>query len=146
LRAEPIWITAALAGRRVVAHHPTQAPGPPGYAAERADAGRDARLALARPELIALNGYNRHFAPDLAITERTSPPQAAAGWANLEALVGGGAPREVPWAVGSASVFALLHGDSSYTDVFVAWSRDASRGVHARVAPAERGPLGGRPL
>src|SRR5690606_18548774 len=86
------------------------------------------------------------FAPDLAITERTSPPHAAAGWANLDALGSGVEPREVAWAVGGDSVFALLHGDSSYTDVFVAWSRDASRGVHARVAPAERGPLGGRPL
>ena len=32
LRAEPIWVTAAIAGRSVVAHHPTQAPGVPGSA------------------------------------------------------------------------------------------------------------------
>jgi len=146
LRAEPLWITAALAGRRVVAHQPTQAPGLPGYEPERTDAGRDARSALARPELIALNGYNRHYAPDLAITERGSRPHAAAGWANLDALGSGVEPREVTWAVGSDSVFALLHGHTSYTHVLVAWSRDASRGVGTRVAPAERGPVGERPL
>jgi hypothetical protein len=46
LRAEPIWITAALAGLDVVSHHFTQGPQPPGY--RPVSTGDDDRFALAR--------------------------------------------------------------------------------------------------
>lgn len=57
LRAEPIWITAALAGRRVVAHQTTQSPEAPGYPAadtgapEAAGARARAARALVLPEI-----------------------------------------------------------------------------------------------
>lgn len=153
LRAEPLWITAALAGRRVVGHHPTQAPGVPGYApVTSGDSGamapwrEAAREALRGGRALVLNGYNRHYAPDLAITERTAPPRPAIGWRNLERLGAILPPREIAWAVGGDSVFALVYGRGTYTSVLIAPVRDAAAGVTAEAAPADRIPVRGRPL
>lgn len=129
LRAEPIWVTAARAGRRVVAHHPTQALGP-----------------LDDPDAIVLNGYDGTHAEDLAITEQSAPPRPAAGWRGLETLGSTVAPLEIAWAAGGDSAFALLYGKGRYEEVRVALSRDAAKGVRARAVPAERGPVAGRPL
>ena len=154
LRAEPIWVTATLAGRSVVAHHPTQAPGVPGYApahSQRVDAERDSARALAAralrdPKAIVLNGYNRLHGPDLAITERTAPPRPAIGWRNLERLGAMVPPKEIAWAVGGDSVFALLFGRGTYRSVLLSPTRDAARGVVASVAPLERGSPRAHPL
>lgn len=153
-RAEPIWLTAAAAGRRVFAHHVTQAPLAPGY---RPTSGADPRLdalraraesLLALPHAQVINGYNRELAPSLAITERTAPPRAAAGWRNVEQLESGVAPREIAWRIGGAgdSLYALLHGAARYDRVLVAASRDAAAGVTAEAAPVEQAPLAGRAL
>jgi predicted AlkP superfamily phosphohydrolase/phosphomutase len=157
LRAEPIWITAALAGRSVVAHHPTQAPAPPGY--RPVVTGRDARgdsaraaarasavRALARRDAVVMNGYNRHLAPDLALTAASAPPREASGWRGVERLGATLPPREIAWRVGTDSVFALFFGRTRYTHVLVATARDAARGVVAEAAPAERESPRGRPL
>ena len=154
LRAEPIWVTATRAGRRVVAHHPTQAPGVPGYAAESSrhrdlamEQARDAaRRALADPEAIVLNGYNRLHGPDLAITERTSPPRPAIGWRHLDRLGPTVPPKEIAWAVAGDSLFALIFGRATYQSVLLASVRDASVGVTAQLAALERMPVRGRPL
>ena len=154
LRAEPIWVTAALAGRRVAAHHPTHAPAPPGYApvtgAGRdtlgAQARADAERALARPEVVVMNGYNTKIAPDLALTAASAPPRPAVGWRGLERLGATLPPREIAWRVGADSVFAVFHGRDRYTHVLVAPDRDAGRGVVAAAAPAERDSPRGRPL
>jgi hypothetical protein len=155
LRAEPIWVTAALAGRSVVAHHPTQAPGAPGYApahSRRADGLLDAartaaERALRDPKAIVLNGYNRLHGPDRAITERTSPPSPAIGWRNLEHLGPTVPPKEIAWAVdGGDSVFALIFGRGTYRSVLLAPARDAATGVVAQIAPLERGSARSRRL
>lgn len=154
LRAEPIWVTAALAGRRVVGHHPTQAPGVPGYPAVdsrtsedgRDPARADAARALRSPAAIVLNGYNRLHGPDLAITERTSPPRPAIGWRNLERLGAMIPPKEIAWSVAGDSVFALIFGRGTYTSVLLSMDRDASHGVVAQLAPVERGAVRARPL
>jgi hypothetical protein len=154
LRAEPIWVTAALAGRRVAGHHPTHAPAAPGYAPVtgdrrdpvRAQAHADAERALARPGVLVMNGYNSKVAPDLALTAATAPPRPALGWRGLERLGSTLPPREIAWRVGEDSVFAVFHGRDRYTHVLVAPARDAARGVVAAAAPAERGTPRGRPL
>jgi hypothetical protein len=154
LRAEPIWVTAALAGRRVVGHHPTQAPGVPGYLPEqsshtddgRRDARADAERALRNPAAIVMNGYNRLHGPDLAITERTAPARPAIGWRNLERLGAMIPPKEIAWSVAGDSVFALLFGRGTYTSVLLSPGRDASDGVVAHVAAAERGSVRAHPL
>lgn len=155
LRAEPIWVTAALAGRTVVAHHPTQAPDVPGYAAERARqpdplraaARTAAQHALRDPKAIVLNGYNRLHGPDLALTERTSPPRPAIGWRNLDRLGPTIPPKEIAWAVASDdSVFALLFGRGAYQSVLFSPARDAAKGVIAHPAPLERGSVRAHPL
>lgn len=154
LRAEPIWVTAALAGRRVVGHHPTQAPGVPGYVAENSrgagDAHDDARAAAERalrdPGAIVLNGYNRLHGRDLAITERTSPPRPAIGWRSLDRLGAMISPKEIAWTVGSDSMFALIFGRATYTSVFLSPDRDAAHGVVAHLAPLERGSPRAHPL
>jgi len=154
LRAEPLWITAARAGRIVVGHHVTQAPQPPAYlpiagAAAPALATRraDAERVLAGANVRVLNGYNRTVEGDRVLTERTTPPRPAHGWAHLERLGKIGVElREVAWTVGGDSVFALLYGEHEFDRVLVAPRRDAALGVVARAAAAERAPLGERPL
>ncbi len=154
LRAEPIWVTAALAGRRVVAHHTTQAPGVPGYGAQDSDdandtrerARADAQRSLRDPRAVVLNGYNRLHGPDLAITERTSPPRPAIGWRNLDRLGAMIPPREIAWTAGGDSVFALIFGRGTYQSVFLSPTRDAASGVVAHAAPPERGSVRAHPL
>lgn len=152
LRGEPLWLSAAEAGRRVVAHHVTQAPQPPGYrgldAPEPAlEAAREtaARL-LARPGVAVLNGYNVLVAPSLALTERSAPPHPPAAWRGLDALASGVTPLEITWAAGPDSVFGLLHGASRYDRVLVSPVRDVSRGTVAHAAPTDRAPDAERPL
>lgn len=155
LRAQPIWVTAALADRSVVAHHPTQAPGTPGYArvhSRRADDRLDgaraaAERALRDPTATVLNGYNRLYGPDLAITERTAPPRPAIGWRNLERVGRTIPPKEIAWAVaGGDSVFALIFGRATYQSVLLSPARDAATGVVGHVAPPERGSARAHPL
>jgi hypothetical protein len=158
LRAEPIWITAGLAGMRVVGHHPTQAPGIPSYPPvtaweEDTLLGRlraRAADALARPNVQVLNGYNRHVSQDLVLSERTNPLRTpGARWWGLDRLGRVGTPqREIAWRVGRDSVFALFYGEGpTYTHVVVAAGRrDASTGVTAAVATADTSWPVGRPL
>jgi hypothetical protein len=153
LRAEPIWVTAALAGRSVFAHHTTQAPGVPGYppvAGSRdpglATARAAAASALADPGAIVINGYNGTHAPDRVLTAASAPPRPAAGWRNLERLGETLPAREIAWTVGSDSVFAVFYGRDRYTHVLVAPVRDAAYGVVAEAAPVERAAPHGRLL
>jgi hypothetical protein len=108
LRAEPIWVTAGLAGLTVVAHHPTQAPWVPGYSPVTTSE-RDTLLerlraratdALARPSVRVLNGYNRTVAPDLVLTERAARPRAPAAGrrqpCGRRGRAPGGPPRRGP--------------------------------------------------
>jgi predicted AlkP superfamily phosphohydrolase/phosphomutase len=158
LRAEPLWITAGLTGMRVAGHHPTQAPGAPGYPPV-ITAQRDTLLewlqtraadALARPNVHVLNGYNRELSRDLVLTERTHQPRTPVSrWRGLARLGRIGTPyREIAWGVGRDSVFALFYGEEqTYTHVVVsAGDRDASAGVTARAVPADTSWPVGRPL
>lgn len=152
LRAEPLWITAAASGLPVAAHHVTQAPRAPGYRGvdgpeATLDSARAAAAALlAREGVTVMNGYNVMLAPAQVLTERDVPPRPAAGWRNLERLTSSVAPREVAWAVGADTVFALLHGGEVYDRVLIAPTRDVAAGTLARLAPVERAPVAGREL
>jgi predicted AlkP superfamily phosphohydrolase/phosphomutase len=158
LRAEPIWVSAGLTGMRVVGHHPTQAPGAPGYppiATTERDPLMDrlrprAADALARPNVQILNGYNRQISQDLVLTERTHPPRTpGARWSGLGRIGRIGTPqREIAWRIGRDSVFALFYGSgSTFTHIVVsAGDRDASRGVTAQAIPADTSWPVGRPL
>jgi len=143
LRAEPIWITAARAGLRATGHHGTQAPGAPGYPGidgEKADlvARRaDATRVLAQRNVFVMNGYNVMLAPTVVLTEREAVPAPARGWRNLDQLQSAVPPLEIAWLAGTDSLYALLHGGTSYDRVLLATQRDAARGTVARVAPED---------
>lgn len=152
-RAEPLWIALARQGRRVVGHHVTQAPRPPGHplwpgddpAARAALRAADA-AALQLPGAAVVNGYDRLVAQHRVLTADSIRPRPAQGWSNLERLGGGVPPLEIVWASGADSLFALFHGADTYDRVLVAPARDAARGVLARAMPAEREGARGRPL
>ncbi len=153
LRAEPIWITAARAGKRVAGHHGTQAPQPPAYhgvdGAEPAlDSAREAATrVLAQPDLLVMNGYNVQVAPSLLLTEKDATPRPATRWRELSALNSAVPPLEIAWLAGSDSVFALLHGGATYDRVLVASARDVARGTTAIAATEDTATLfGDRPL
>jgi hypothetical protein len=156
LRAEPIWITAALAGVHVASLHFTQSPQPPGYRPVRSDAaGGDefavlrerAERALALPGTAVLNGYNRTFARGIVVTDSAAPTRPAAGWRGLDALPAGTLPpREAAWHVVEDSVFALFYGVGRYTHARIALSRDIAGSVEVEAVPADTTPLAARPL
>jgi len=153
LRAEPIWLTAVASGRTAFGHQVTQAPGAPGYppvgAADdrRLDSLRAAgQRLIVRPGVQVVNGYNRQIEQDRVLTERDTPPRPAVGWAGVERLRSGVAPREIAWAAGEDSIFALLHGADRYDRVLVARKRDVTGGVVAIARPVEQSPLAGREL
>ena len=152
LRAEPIWITAALAGRRVVAHQTTQSPEAPGYPPAdvsgpgASDARARAERALALPTLAAINGYDEHLLPDRALTADSVRPHPMGPWVKVEALGSRLPPREIAWQVGEDSLFGLFLGDSTYNRLAVAPARDGSRAMVVPVMPADRSSPVDRPL
>jgi hypothetical protein len=153
LRAEPIWISAASSGRVIVAHHPTQAPGPPGYRAIRGEADsalsrvrREGEATLSRSNVHVVNGYNSDLAPHLVITERTARPRPAQGWEGLDQLGSTLPPLEIAWKAGDDSIFALFHGRDRYMHVLVAGRRATDGAVTAAAEPVEGAPFEGREL
>ncbi len=140
LRAEPIWITAARAGRRVAGHHGTQAPGAPGYPyIDRRDATLDSLRAeatrvLALDHLLVMNGYNVSTTPSMLITERESKPRAGTRWIGIASLRSGVEPLEIAWLAGTDSIFALMHGARVYDRVVLSAKRDVAAGVLVKAA------------
>lgn len=150
LRAEPIWLAAARAGRRAVGHHVTQAPQAPGR--WEAGGGRDTAAAradsaaLADPRLLVLNGYDAKYGAGRVLTARDVRPGPAPAWRGVGGLASRQPPRELAWTIGDDSVFALAVGDRGYEALLVATTRDVARAVRVTPAPAERAPVHGRDL
>lgn len=146
LNAEPIWIAAARAGRSAVANSTTHAGSPGRW---KPEGGRDTAMvrrdsaALADPRLLGITGYTSGPAPRLLTAER-NPPGPPGTWRNLGNLGPIGVPlREIAWAVGRDSLFALFFGADRYTGVVVGQTRDVSGAVRVSSAPVERAPVGG---
>lgn len=160
LRAEPIWIVAAAAGRTVFGHHVTQAPGPPGYPVddgEPADtfgaARARAEATLASPRLSVLNGYNRVLMSPRVVTRRDVQLAEATSWRSLPR---DGAARvlefSLPLAADSLVNGRALHvllrlwpaGDSA--QLYAAFERDLATAVRVLPHTEERMPARGRTL
>ena len=146
LNAEPIWIAAARAGRSAVENSTTHA-GPPGR--WKPEGGRDTAMvrrdsaALADPRLLAITGYTTGPAARLLAAD-SNPPGPAGSWRNLASLGPIGVPlREIAWAVGRDSLFALFFGADRYAGVVIGQTRDVARAVRVSSAPVERAPIDG---
>lgn len=160
LRAEPIWITAAAAGRTVYGHHVTQAPGAPGYPVddgEPPDTFRAARAranaALASPRLSVLNGYNHVLLDPRVVTRRDVQLTEARGWRALPVDAASVALEfTIPFAsdplVRDRALHVLLRlwpaGDSA--QLFVAAERDFAAAVRVLPHEEERAPARARAL
>ncbi|HEY0995805.1 MAG TPA: alkaline phosphatase family protein [Gemmatimonadaceae bacterium] len=160
LRAEPLWVTAGLAGRRVAGDQATQTPGAPGYLPRTSTGdprqpfldslrarGRDA---VARPQLALLNGYNTTLSEDRVVTERTAPVRAAAGWRNMGRLGAdslGAREMAVPLGAAADSLYLLFpRTGTGVRWAIVAGSRDVAAGVAVHPARADTTWPAGRPL
>lgn len=160
LRAEPLWITAALQGVATTGHHATQSPGRPGYPPlesgvadperERLVARADSALGLTTLQLV--NGYDATLAQARVLTAESHPPRPAPAWTGLAAYRGADrsvAPREVAAPIGDHgdSVFVLLVGTGgSYTHALIAPARDVGAAVPVWPHAAETADPRGRPL
>lgn len=118
LRAEPIWVSAARAGRRVVIVQATQA-WPP-----HREKG-----------LIVFEGYAGVAGREGIVTSRESPPRAARGWKNLPGSLA--PPLEIAFEIGLSRFFGLLIDDPTdplegYDTLVVAREKDAAR-IDARL-------------
>jgi len=154
LRAEPIWIAAARAGRTVVGHHVTQAPHAPRFPGVRladSTASRQqqeaAAAVLRQSNAHILNGYNETLAPARVLNAANSPTRPAQGWQGVERLPASTlTPLEFRIPVGRDSAYALITGRSQYTRVFVNRTRSIEGAVFADVTPVERTFPVNRPL
>lgn len=160
LRAEPIWITAALAGRTVFAHHVTQAPGAPGYPIDDGEpsdtfavARTRAEAALALPRLAVINGYNRVLLAPRVFDKSNVQLTVARGWRGMRAVEGSESLEfsitlSNDSLVSGRALYALFRrwprGDSA--QFFVANERDLSKAVRVWPHEEERAPVRGRPL
>jgi hypothetical protein len=160
LRAEPIWISAAVAGLRVVGHHVTQAPQPPGYplddgepAGQFLEARERARDALASERLAVVNGYNRILMSPRLVERAAVQLTDASGWTGVFLRASGpdlafDLPLDDDPLVRGRALHLLLrlfpNGDSA--QFFSSFARDLATAV--RVVPhAEEGaPPRGREL
>lgn len=154
LRAEPLWIAAARAGRTVVGHHVTQAPHAPRFPGVRladSTASRQQQQAAAavlrQQNALILNGYNETLAPARVLNAANTPARPAQNWRGLDRLpVGSIAPLEIAIPVGTDTAFALITGRANYTRVFVNRTRSLEGATFADVAPVERQVPANRPL
>ncbi len=159
LRAEPIWITAALAGVPVVGHHVTQAPQPPGYPVDDGeapgrfdDARRRALRALANPRLSVVNGYNRVLMTPRIVSRADVQLTDARAWRGVAAGAGTDVAFDLP-----LDEDALVRGDSLHlllrlhpardsTQLFASFSRDLASAVRVMPHAEEKAPVRGREL
>jgi hypothetical protein len=141
LAAEPLWITAGRQGLTVFAHHPTHAPQPPAYRRLETTTNdatiealrAEAEAVLALPGVRVMNGYNERHGPRV-IRPSSHPPRPAEGWSGLPASAS--PPLELAWDAGADSLYALITGDTAYTEMWIATTRDAAAAVRVRPSPA----------
>ena len=160
LRAEPLWVTATLAGLTSIGHHATHSPAVPGFPPahsarpepEMARLRARADSARRSGRLHQVNGYDDELSRDLVVTHATAEPRDAPAWRGLSGHAGDGSsvrPREVaiPFGAAGDSLFILFTGRAGrYDRVLVGRSRDAGNAVVAHATPAESSPIAGREL
>lgn len=103
LRAEPIWITAAKSGKRVVVLSATQSYPPAPYVATLKAAGVPA------DRFVSFSGFESPVASAKMIDAGGFRP--AEGWTGLPAYRG--TPRELQFTVGEDTFYALAYDDPS---------------------------------
>lgn len=144
LRAEPLWISETLKGRIVVAHHPTQAPEPPGYptvsTTDTAPSTARSRAirALASERLSVINGYAGDHVDARIVTGRDVRWEPADRWRSVDWSRTGRTGRAMAFAVGQDSVFGLVARDSLARGLLLSRTRDARDAVFVRAAAAHR--------
>jgi predicted AlkP superfamily phosphohydrolase/phosphomutase len=123
LKAEPIWSTAARAGKRVVVSHM------PSFGAERAE------------QAVRLAGYRMIAGRDGIVTPRALVREQKIPWSDPP--VSEAPPVEIAFTIGESQLFGLLIDDpadpqSGYDTLIVASERSAG-GVLTRLKPAPPG-------
>ena len=160
LRSEPIWITAAYAGLRVVAHHVTQAPQPPGYPLDDGepvghfrDARERARRALASERLAVWNGYNRVLMSPRLVRRADVQLTDGASWRGVSPRASGpdlafDLPLDDDRLVRGRALHLLLrlHPDGDSAQLFASFTRDLSTAVPIIPHAEENAPVRGRTL
>jgi predicted AlkP superfamily phosphohydrolase/phosphomutase len=138
LRAEPLWMSAARAGRRAVIVQATQAWPFESYVADGPfGPGQPTRLAL-------FEGYAGIAGRDGVVTARGAPPRAANGWSNLPPSAVH--PREIAFTIGASRFFGLFIDDPrdparGYDTLIVAEDKDGAR-IKATLKPGISKPAG----
>jgi predicted AlkP superfamily phosphohydrolase/phosphomutase len=103
LAAEPLWMTAALAGRRVVVLSATQSDPPQPHAERLRAAG------VSADGFRSFNGFGHEAAPARVIDETALRPARAAAWRPVP--LHRGSPRELAIEIGETRLFGLVYDD-----------------------------------
>jgi hypothetical protein len=142
LRAEPIWITAARQGKHVFSHMATQAPGPPGYPdvaeplPEVAQARARAAATVQSLDLAAVNSTRADLRSARLPRRTVSRTRRAIGAGSTTPAFAGKHTAGIRVGVRQrGDSLHASHATPSGGAAVVSASRDASRGVVARVAP-----------
>ncbi len=157
LSAEPLWITAGLAGVPVAGHHVTQAPGIPGYyplVGERTpwhESRREASArALARTDLNVMNGYNRTVERQRVVRGIDVQWEGATleAWTGLDEVASTRPPLPFVLALeeGPPILGVVVAEGASYDAILLSLDGRATEAVRARAHPVEETPPLGRAL
>ena len=153
LRAESIWFSAARSGKKVAAHHATQAPGVPGYSPQTGEPTdslntrrNEAEHLLSGSLIKAFNGYNRLIAPNAVLTGEDVTWIDSTIWPDLDKLDTQVEPKSFRWENNAGVFYALLFGDEIYNKILISDEPSVENSISATAIDAEISPLGGREL
>jgi hypothetical protein len=126
LRAEPIWLAAHRAGKKVIISHI------PAFAEEKSE------------NAVRFHGYDTVSGRDGVVTPRVTKPEPAIGWIELPSS--NAPPLEVVFTVGASKFFGLLIDDPADLqvgyDTLVLNSSRTGTNVEARLKANPSGPGG----
>lgn len=153
LSAEPIWITAGYAGRKVAGHHVTQAPNKAGFPARTGERSQTEQRAFERvrdgyelDNVLVMNGYNQKIADEAVLRAKDVEFIAVEAWQGLRQLGVTVEPRAFRFTNRAGTFYGLLFGSDGYNRLALATTPDLDQAVVARYTDVETSDFADREL
>ncbi|RUO33361.1 hypothetical protein CWE14_09115 [Aliidiomarina soli] len=153
LSAEPIWISAGYAQRRVGGHHSTQAPGEAGFPARSGERNAQQQADFERVQagyelsnVQVMNGYNQQVTGHAVIRAEDVSWTEVSQWRNLGQLGVTLEPKAFTFSNAAGTFHGLLFGSSRYDSIAISLTPDINQAVIAQSNPVETEDFADREL
>lgn len=152
LSAEPIWISAGLAGVKVGGHHTTQGPNLAGLPARTGQRSAQQQTSYDRmaegyalESVQVMNGYNKKIASE-AVLSGSDVIWHDQAWANTSQIGVTVEPRAFTFNNPAGTFYGLVYGQNRYDKIALNSRPDVAGAVIIEYAEVENEPLTGREL